>query len=674
MMDDQNEVRRVNWTEVFSFTHIFKSFRMAIQPSKLILALAAILVLFVSGGIMGWIWELGGATVYPNEIQQHYRLSPTAFEETREQFEENRPGEQFEENRPGQIAAVWMNAIAQHSKGTALNLYLNQLNRAGGLGAYYEDALRNALTEKFKDVEAQDPPKRADLVEKAEDDPSDAIDEVYDEFQKELELIHEAMTTADKKASDLIENDNDLKGKKDEKEQAEEELKDDKAAARRALTLRKQQFREQMLQVEGKNVFTAFIAYEWDCVAKALRAVAHGNILTGMDQYRDTMADKAPPAAEADFALAPDVPQAAPGTNPPGFFVYVLRAIHGWFWLLDTHLVFGVLYIAITLATCSLFGGAIHRICAVHFAREEKISAGQALKFSIGKFFNFLTAPLIPLAVIFGLGLLILIGGFLLGNWGGQIPLAIFLPLALILGMFIAFMAIGLVAGGPLMFPTIAVEGSDSFDAISRSFSYVFAKPWRSALYGLAALLYGVVTYLFVRVFVWITLCGVHWFASGGVIGGGNVLGPDADALDVVWAAPTFDSLWGQFNWQAVGTVQTVSSVLIGFWTFLLAAMVAAYLLSFAASATTAIYYLLRREVDSTDLDDVYVEEAEEQEFPAPQAVPAEATEPTGEGEAESAEESGGEQGPAEESPEAQTDQGEQGGEEQTDEDENTGG
>jgi hypothetical protein len=207
------------------------------------------------------------------------------------------------------------------------------------------------------------------------------------------------------------------------------------------------------------------------------------------------------------------------------------------------------------------------------------------------------------------------------------------------------------------------VEGSDSFDAISRSFSYVFAKPWRSALYGLAALVYGVVTYLFVRVFVYITLCGAHWFASGGVFAGGDRLGPEADKLDVIWAAPTFDTLWGRFNWQAMSSMESIGAVLVGLWTFLIAAMVAAYLLSYIASATTVIYYLLRREVDSTDLDDVYVEEADEQEFPAPQAVPAEAGESAEADPQAKGEESAEESEPAEESDEDQPDQ-----------DENTGG
>ena len=623
MMDDQNEVRRVNWTEVFSFTHIFKSFRMAIQPSKLALALAAIIVLVVSGGVMGWVWSVSGATVYPGEIQSHYQLSETAFDQQLEAFEEN---------LPGRLVTQWQTIEPQSRLPQPLTLYKTTLRNVGAGGGHYFRALENALTEKFKEAKAPDADTQKknldEFTDTAEDNPSKAIDKIKAEFNEEVELIEEMLSQADKKAGELIDTDGNLSDD-EAKREAREQLADDKAAARRALTLRKQNFHQQMLQLEGKNIFSAFIGYEWDCISKALRAVAHGNILTGMDTYRAAMADKGPTTADVQFALAPNATQTPAAENPPGFFVYILMAIHAVAWLWGTHKVFAILYLLIALATCSLFGGAIHRICAVHFAREEKISAGQALKFSIAKFPNFVTAPLIPLAVIFGLGALILLGGFLLGSWGGGILMGILLPVALILGMFIAFMAIGLIAGGPLMFPTIAVEGSDSFDAISRSFSYVFAKPWRSALYGLAALVYGVVTYLFVRVFVYITLCGTQWFARGGVGWGGDALGPDADKIDVIWAAPQFDALWGQFNWYAMGPMETIGAVLIGFWTFLLAAMVAAYLLSYVASSTTAIYYLLRRDVDSTDLDDVYVEEADEQEFPAPQAIPAEAPEST---------------------------------------------
>ena len=51
---------------------------------------------------------------------------------------------------------------------------------------------------------------------------------------------------------------------------------------------------------------------------------------------------------------------------------------------------------------------------------------------------------------------------------------------------------VGLVFGAPLMIPTICVEGTDSFDAISRSMSYVYARPWRYIWCKLVALVYGI--------------------------------------------------------------------------------------------------------------------------------------------------------------------------------------
>ena len=164
------------------------------------------------------------------------------------------------------------------------------------------------------------------------------------------------------------------------------------------------------------------------------------------------------------------------------------------------------------------------------------------------------------------------------------------------------------------MYPTIAVEGSDSFDAISRSFSYVFARPWRAAMYGLVAVIYGTVTYLFVRFFAFLALASTHYFVKWGVIGGGSRLHPSADKLDVMWNTPTFESLFGPFNWEAMTGAMPVGAWLIGMWVFLVAAGVLAFLLSYVGSSTTIIYYLLRQQVDATDLDDVYVEEEDEEE------------------------------------------------------------
>ena len=87
------------------------------------------------------------------------------------------------------------------------------------------------------------------------------------------------------------------------------------------------------------------------------------------------------------------------------------------------------------------------------------------------------------------------------------------------------------------MFPAIAYEDSDFFDAISRSFSSVYAKPWRMGFYTLVAAVYGAVCYLFVRFFVFLLLWATYGFLQFGL--------SDNAKLQAIWPEPSFDNLLG---------------------------------------------------------------------------------------------------------------------------------
>src|SRR3954454_2240450 len=56
MADEAQTVRSINWREVFPFTNLFKAFRVAVHPSKLVLALAALLLLYFGGRILDGVW------------------------------------------------------------------------------------------------------------------------------------------------------------------------------------------------------------------------------------------------------------------------------------------------------------------------------------------------------------------------------------------------------------------------------------------------------------------------------------------------------------------------------------------------------------------------------------------------------------------------------------------
>ncbi len=603
MADEQQELRRINWQEVFSFTRIFRCHQMARHPSKLLLATAAIVLVFVGGWVMDQVWAVGGGYAYPGEIWDYYTQTSMEFEQEKDQWVEDRLDE-----------AARLLADAQRERRRLSSFQ----------GEIPSGELRDAIREKVNedpDAMGEEPKSRTEILSEAEEQDrnwSQLLSQASRTFQDELKNIDDVLDAAPDAARERIEEIEDDEDRQEAREQLSEHL----ALAQRAIAVRRLEFRGRVQQIRGVGIFSSFLDWQADCVSKAIAAVRYRNITGGLAQYRQTRDARdfgpmtlGPTQGTQDTPVPPD---------DMGFLYYVLLMWQGVAWLYSEHWVFALLLSLLTMAVVALFGGAVNRIAALHFARDERLSITQSLRFSCSKFFSFFTAPLIPLAVIVVLGLLLAVGGLFINiPVVGEILGGLLFVLPLVGGFVIAFLLVGLLAGAPLMYPTIAVEGSDSFDAISRSFSYIFNRPWRAIFYGLVALVYGVLTYLFVRLFAYLLLLVTHAFVGLGVFASAPSLHPRADKLDVLWTRPTFDSLFGSFNWAAMSGAQQIGAFLIGVWVFLVAAVVAAYLLTFAASSTTVIYFLLRRKVDATDLDDVYVEEPEDLP-PPPEETPAE--------------------------------------------------
>src|SRR6185295_2945027 len=73
MADEPYVIRGINWKETFPFTLIFRSFRIAIHPSKLVLALLALLSIYCGGRILDAIWPARYLAV-PGEVFVYQRL------------------------------------------------------------------------------------------------------------------------------------------------------------------------------------------------------------------------------------------------------------------------------------------------------------------------------------------------------------------------------------------------------------------------------------------------------------------------------------------------------------------------------------------------------------------------------------------------------------------------
>jgi hypothetical protein len=320
--------------------------------------------------------------------------------------------------------------------------------------------------------------------------------------------------------------------------------------------------------------------------------------------------------------------------------VYNFFAV-GPVWLIWNHPVFFVVFAVLFLLAWALFGGAISRIAAIHVARDEKISVRQAMNFAVGKLLSFASAPVIPLVIVIVIGLIVSLVA-LIGNipFFGPIAVGVFFFLALLAGFVMTLVLLGTAGGFNLMYPTIAVEGSDSFDAISRSFSYVYARPWRMLFYTIVAVIYGAATYLFVHMFIWTTLVLTHHFVGMGIVTKADNTRP---LISVMWQDPgTTGRLSYAADYDALGAGQKLGARFMNAWVMLMVAFLGAYAISLYFSANTIVYYLMRAEVDVTEMDDVYLEQFEE-ELEAPPGGPANSS---GESTEATSEESGPEETP----------------------------
>jgi len=283
--------------------------------------------------------------------------------------------------------------------------------------------------------------------------------------------------------------------------------------------------------------------------------------------------------------------------NVLGIAKNVAACFNALLWAFRYHTIYSLIFFTVALAMMSLCGGAICRVAALQFAQGEKPGLTEAFQFGRKKFYSFLTAPIVPFAIAAGIGLTI----FLLGLVGNYISLMVglFLPLAFLSAALIALLTIGVLAGFNLMFPAIAYEDSDCFDAISRSFSCVYAKPWHMGFYTATATIYGALCYVFVRFFAFLLLWITRQFLELGFV-------THDETLANIWPRPNFTDFLGGHAATPTNWSTSASAFLIYVWVLVVVGLMVSFVISFYFSANTIIYALMRNRVDKTALDEIY--------------------------------------------------------------------
>ena len=236
-----------------------------------------------------------------------------------------------------------------------------------------------------------------------------------------------------------------------------------------------------------------------------------------------------------------------------------------------------ILVVLWSLIVWGLFGGAISRITALHFSDDHPTSILASLKYAGRRLIAVVSGPLLPLSGVLALGMLLVVAG-----WVSRIPavgefaVGLLWWLVLAVGLFAALLLAGLVVGWPLMVATIAVEGTDSFDALSRAFSYVTQRFWHLAGFLLLSVLLAVAGQYLVGLLGAATVVLANWFVSASGTGF-SPAGPDAAEGVAAFFQRGFLRL------------------------------IEAFLTSYFWTAATLIYFLLRKSVDATPLEEVYI-------------------------------------------------------------------
>jgi hypothetical protein len=261
-------------------------------------------------------------------------------------------------------------------------------------------------------------------------------------------------------------------------------------------------------------------------------------------------------------------------------------------------LLWGTLSVLILLVIWTFIGTAISRIAAVEITRDERIEGREALSFAWDRLGSSIMSFVLPVIGFAFFGIVISLVSLLINVPVLNILVMLFLPLALIGGFVMALIAVGTVGGFSLFVPSIAVEGTDSFDAISRGFSYVLSRVWHFVWYKLVSTAYGAICTGFVFVFALLILL----FTNGaGYVATEFVSFPFQDVIDV--------NLSGAY-WST-----QVTGVIYYAWVLFFQFTVTGFIVSFHFSAATLIYLLMRKKVDGIDMEEVYEELDEDEDL-----------------------------------------------------------
>lgn len=291
-----------------------------------------------------------------------------------------------------------------------------------------------------------------------------------------------------------------------------------------------------------------------------------------------------------DAGVAFDLPSMWSGVVSIVWHLPQLLWNQGYHWFIS-------LYGFLLVYVLCIGGGAIARMQVCWHAQSKRLTVAEAFDYSIAHWRQLLLAVLAPAMLIASIAVFLMLMGLVLLSvpWLNFIG-AILYGFALLLGFFVALIAVGYAICFPMLIPSVVAEGH-SGEASSQVISYVISHSLRYLAYSMLLLIFLVIGYLLVELFADLTL---------------------RITANLVDAGTLNDSLRSTGTLQE-GTVPAVglawyesgAGYVIQLWETLIRCLMAGWVFSGFFSMSMMVYLLMRKAYDKRDTLEVCANEEE---------------------------------------------------------------
>lgn len=264
-------------------------------------------------------------------------------------------------------------------------------------------------------------------------------------------------------------------------------------------------------------------------------------------------------------------------------------------------------YGLLALAASALCGGALARMAAMQSANGTRLPASEAMIFAWRRCPRLLGTVLLPLGLVLFLALLLLIPGLLLRVPGLNVLAALFQGLWFLVALIAAFALAGTLLALPLLPAAVACERDDAIEAVQRCVSYWLVRPLH-LLAMLATSLIGIALGYVVVTWLASTAAGL----SASTVGAWS---PQAQATMIEplgvarWEAsrPSAAALGmdSASSGSSQGATARAATAVIGWWSRLLALIVAGWVVSAVMTCATQMYLAVRESADGQDPEEI---------------------------------------------------------------------